>query len=693
MTKHRVVVTDKRQERLPDWAASYVALITRMRQQGMLDEIAERLRVPRQGGYSDIDIVMFLLCFLCSGLQSQKEFGDRSKPYRVQLAALADRKQLPAPSSTSRYLGSASTEQVQPFVDWLLLSGVDATLLAHEYAGWRDSRGKLWSVFDWDPSVLTMRRRGLPDKESLPEASRRSAAAEPGYSGRKRGEVQLCRSIITHAGTAQPVGLMVQPGNGHFRQLCTHAADAVRRAADEAGLARRRTVMRADGIGGCVPFIRICQQAGVRYLARLSRYRWLEADAVTQLVEAGCFEQVVDSGSGPVREALDLGWVRIHADRRSQTRDAQPYEPVRARVIVTRFKPSEQHSYHQAGRRIGEYCYEMFVTDLDADSWPAAEAVALYFGRAGCENYYAQLNREHNLDQLFSQQPAGQLLVSALALWLFGEQARLGRQLDDGAQPVDRAQKPRQPASSRRAHLGRNRSQADAEISGPDTYEGADILKADQIEEVLERFDDGWRWDRSIQGFVCWRDQPLTARKIRRSRLVFSPTRTACRGCPFRQPDSDGHPVCTESTNPDFRKEVSVKLDDADFERIELDKLKELRPSPKIQLHIEPITTDGGPWHMAPPSLFPARWRRAFRRACQDVEVEVELHDSADSPPPVRPIAEIRQRRRLSWEQRHRRGALRGKTVELTVRGGDDLKQFFSTLDPSSDSHVIEIAS
>jgi hypothetical protein len=202
MAKHKLVVTQKRDERLPDWSAEYVVMMSRMKQLGMLDEVVERLQVPREGGYSDVDIMVFLLCFLCSRIESQKSFGRRRQPYREQLAAIADREQLASPSSTSRYLGGADIEQVQPFVDWLLLSRCDDELLSDERTAYRDTHGESWWVFDWDPTVLTMRKRGLPDRESLPEAKRRAAKAKPGYTGRKRGEVQFCRSLITQAGSA-----------------------------------------------------------------------------------------------------------------------------------------------------------------------------------------------------------------------------------------------------------------------------------------------------------------------------------------------------------------------------------------------------------------------------------------------------------------------------------------------------------
>jgi hypothetical protein len=171
MTKHQVVVTRKREERLPDWAAQFAMAISSMRQAGKLDEIGRKLRVPRQGGYSDVDMVVVLMCFLCSSIESIKEFGRRHKPYGKQLAALADRKSMPSPSSISRYLNGAELEHVEPFVDQWLLSLADGGLVNHKQAAWRDSRGKRWWFFDWDPTMITLRKRGFPPSKVFPRPS------------------------------------------------------------------------------------------------------------------------------------------------------------------------------------------------------------------------------------------------------------------------------------------------------------------------------------------------------------------------------------------------------------------------------------------------------------------------------------------------------------------------------------------
>jgi hypothetical protein len=363
-------------------------------------------------------------------------------------------------------------------------------------------------------------------------------------------------------------------------------------------------------------------------------------------------------------------------------------------VIVSRFKPHDEDKSRGAGKLIDGWHYEMYVTDLECQAWPAAEAVALYYGRSGCENYYAQMNREMGLNRLFCYEPAGQLLVTALGRWLFGEQARWGAKIDDEP-PVPVIQTLRETSDDQ---MHPARAHKTEEAAPRDVLHGAglahNVLSEQQIAEVLGRFDDSWRWKPAVQGFICANDQPLTARKIRAQSLIFLPTRTACRDCPFRHGSGDSGFICTRSTKVDFRKEISVALEAEQIEKVDLDKLEAIRPEPRLRLDIERVEAPGGKWHMAPSSLFPARWRNAFRQGCEDVEVEVEINDCAAPSSPIRTIAEIRQRRRLSFEQRHLRGALRDKNVHVTMRGNPPLKQLISTLDPD-DKHryLIENAS
>ena len=61
-----------------------------------------------------------------------------------------------------------------------------------------------------------------------------------------------------------------------------------------------------------------------------------------------------------------------------------------------------------AGVLIDGWQYELYVTDLDADAWPAPDLVTNYYGRIGEENRFGQEDRELGLDRIFSYHVPGQ---------------------------------------------------------------------------------------------------------------------------------------------------------------------------------------------------------------------------------------------------------------------------------------------
>ena len=118
----------------------------------------------------------------------------------------------------------------------------------------------------------------------------------------------------------------------------------------------------------------------------------LEPAEVRRRRDACGWQPVKDGQTGPARQAAELGSWRLEEG------------PIR--LVVSRFRPAEPP--RGAGTVIDGWQYEVFATDLSADRWPAAEAVALYLGRSGQENYFALEDRELQLDRTFSQEPGGQ---------------------------------------------------------------------------------------------------------------------------------------------------------------------------------------------------------------------------------------------------------------------------------------------
>ena len=191
-------------DRLGEMCSASALILQDLESSGRLSEIGERLQVQREGGYAGIDVFIFLVCFYAAGAGlGVKAFFERIRGQAAALAGVAGRKTLPTPASVSRLLGAVQAEDCDPFGPWLLREGCDArTVLRHPTVLHRDGQGEGWHVFDFDPTKTVLRQRALPASEELPAVRRRSSEARPGYSGRKRGDVQLSRATLQHAGSA-----------------------------------------------------------------------------------------------------------------------------------------------------------------------------------------------------------------------------------------------------------------------------------------------------------------------------------------------------------------------------------------------------------------------------------------------------------------------------------------------------------
>lgn len=252
MTEKRRVVVKARVpgDRLPDWTSGGVVIVEWLRQHQQWQEAVQRLKIQREGGYAGIDALMFLLYYFASGLRiGIKEFSDRARECHERLAAVGERLRLPTQASMSRILAAVDADTAQVFGRWLLRQAPGiATVLRHPSVLTRDATGAGWHVFDWDPTVTTLRHRALPMIEGTPEARRRSEAmAARGYPGRKRGDVQFSRGTLQHAGSGLWLGIEMAPGNGSHREDFHAALEQVEATCEQASIARESTIVRADG--------------------------------------------------------------------------------------------------------------------------------------------------------------------------------------------------------------------------------------------------------------------------------------------------------------------------------------------------------------------------------------------------------------------------------------------------------------
>lgn len=422
-------------ERIPDDLAEGVALVLDLVRRKILEPIGERVRIRRKGGYCGFDVLLFLLLYFATARPvGIRRFWAVVHPCSRQLAATAHRDRLASPSSLSRALEAVEPELLRPASEWLLAAGagIDA-VLRHPAVQIYDGRGEGWHVFDFDPTVTTLRQRALPEGDDLPAAQRRSQQAAAGYAGRKRGEVQFRRGTLQHAGSGLWLQAMLEPGNGKSHAELSAALAVVERTCQRLGHPLSRTLLRMDGAFGWIPYLAACRAHGVPCLTRLTRPELFEQADVLHTLHAGTWHFVPDSCCGPRRSALNLGVVTIPPGQDTRRADGTPYEPLAVRVVVSRYPRTEAAEH---GRVIDGWQYELFLVDVTADALPAPAAVGLYFGRAAQENRFAQEDREVGLDRIFSYHLPGQefAVVVGLLVW----NLRLARGFELAPPPVVR---------------------------------------------------------------------------------------------------------------------------------------------------------------------------------------------------------------------------------------------------------------
>jgi len=715
--RRNVTSTKKNTARLPDWSAAGVSLLLDLVQREQLDEVAERLQIRREGGYAGIDVFAFFVYYFASQLSvGLKGFWYRAREHKVKLAAVAGRKSLASSTAMSRALDAVEHRLLRPQVAWLLTEAVGVEpVLRHPAVQHYDALGQGWHVLDYDPTVTVLRQRALPSGDDLPEPRRRAEGfAEPGYPGRKRGDVQILRATLQHAGSGAWLHAMVNPGNGDRREELPAALQVARDFCTRLDHPVERLLFRADGAYGGVPQLSSFLDAGVHFVTRLNRPALLDQPELRRRLVEASWELVPDSGSGPKRSAADIGLVTLRPAARTRQDDGSSYEPVKVRVVVSRFQREGEPT---RGKVVAGWQYELFATSLDADPWPAAEVVASYYGRTGQENRFAQEDRELGLDRIYSYEPAGQELATVIGLMVWNARIALGFELETPPweTPEQQARSPQPdprpvpPETCEAPEL-----EADAEGSAdtvePDVAEPAveprlteaEAKLADQLggldwERLLTKRE-GWSWNAEAGLLRCPEDIGLLLTCVdvhrvaqHRARIIFRSERGACRDC-----DLLGD--CLTTSGGLMVKLTSFTMDRAEVKAIcrQLAKVQNLRkehaiterkraaeatgdgaaePEPLVQ----PLpATTAEPVLACLPSLFlPAAARHVFDDLVHDLATYVTV-DLPDDPIPFPALlaraAGDRQHRRLTWTQHRERYALPdGAELDITFAGGERL--------------------
>src|SRR5437667_81505 len=99
----------------------------------------------------------------------------------------------------------------------------------------------------------------------------------------------------------------------------------------------------------------------------------------------------------------------------------------RVRVIVARHPAPLPDKDVKIGKRVGEWVYELFITNLDADGFLAEDLLDLYHGRGAFEAVLADEDVEEDPDRWCSYTPCGQELWQVACQWVWNLRLSLGK--------------------------------------------------------------------------------------------------------------------------------------------------------------------------------------------------------------------------------------------------------------------------
>jgi hypothetical protein len=688
----RSAVNPSKTSRLPRWFNEFVLVCDYAREIGALDAFAQEFRLNRRG-YQFIDAVIATMAFFTAQSTYSGFHGMLDEAtycgWSPLLASVAGRKKLPSQASMSRLLDSIPEEMADEFVTTILTRFSPDPWIEHDYSLWHDCRGNGWHGFAIDNRIQPLRRRALAEGEEFPPPRRLTErlGAQKGYSGRKRADVQMARSVLEYLGSGRYLAMNYSPGNG---QLCDDFAVAltqIEQWANAQGYDPRRCFLCIDGERRGFPQLRTGLKSPVRFLTRLTHYIPLKNPVFRQQLANKTWQRVEDSQSGPRRWATEFG--------RYRTADGE------ARLVVSCFEPTNGKK-SGAGWLVNGLQYEVFACDFDPCEFPAAEVVSTYFGRAGRqENNFNRESRDFNVDHVFSGNRGGQKVVMAICMWLRNLRPVLAAEFRGGLDVIEVEPTPRQIDVADTLPL---EGKPDDDVSElPNAGHSPIGLVAPQpwwemvaktIDERLAN-EDGFQYDPVLHEIRCPKGVHLELSGLRKYGpgtvlLRFRIRHAAhCWDCPFRE-------KCTSSNLQTYRREITITVCSPD--QFATESAPEPIPAqPSDSVRHEPHNTELAcsasegfgfdPTHvmsqhdhvlmaMRPPTLVTSALHNEFRDLARRVEIEITLRlpPPKPAPPPYLSVTSAqRQRRRQTWDERLAWNALGDEvSLEITIKTHPD---------------------
>src|SRR5713101_7224248 len=407
---------------VPAWFAEVVIIARHLATNGLLEAFAHQVRLVRGrfGIYEPIDFLALLIGYAISGERTLSDFFERVAPFEAAFMALFGRRCLPHRSSLSRFLAD---------VDHPCLEAFRTLFQTHAYAsGWTsetiggvfDRKARRYIVFDVDATRQAARQRALPCAPELPPARRRlDEVCAPGYRGRKRGEVVRTRTTALQMHTRQWVGTYAGKGNGDYRGELASALQAITTYLTQFGFSSEMALVRLDGQYGDASVVAQIVLANVHIVTRGRGYQLLEHPQIQRVLAYPPTARVSRMNTGEVVELFDGGWLPLG--------EGLPH----IRVIVARHPAPPPGKSVAVGKRIDEWVYELFLTDLDADGFLTEDVLDLYHGRGAFEAVLTDEDIEVDPDRWCSYTECGQELWQIACQWVWNLRLSLGQTMQE----------------------------------------------------------------------------------------------------------------------------------------------------------------------------------------------------------------------------------------------------------------------
>ena len=413
-----VQTTSENRFSVPAWFAEVVIIARYLEKKGLLEAFAHQVRLVRGrfGTYEPIDFLALLIGYAISGERTRASFFERLEPFESAFMALFGRRCLPHRSSLSRFLAAVDRPCLEAFRALFEKQSFAEGWSTETIGGIFDRQGRRFIVFDIDATRQAARQRALPTASELPPPRRRLAAVcASGYTGRKRGEVVRTRTTVLQMHTRQWIGTYSGQGNGDYRGELASALQAITTYLKQFAFSSEMALARLDGQYGDAAVVAQIMLANIHVVTRGRGYQLLEHPQLRGVLAHPPTACVTRLNTGEVVELFDGGWLPLG--------EGLPC----IRVIVARHPAPPAGKSVTVGKRIDEWVYELFLTDLDADRFLAEDVLDLYHGRGAFEAVLSDEDVEEDPDRWCSYTPCGQELWQVACQWVWNLRLSLGK--------------------------------------------------------------------------------------------------------------------------------------------------------------------------------------------------------------------------------------------------------------------------